>query len=73
MSLIALCVCLINHYDGSLLFINMSHAQRRVIRYYLCRGKTSQLDLIDEASAVIDAARMKDVRALISFMVLGVY
>lgn len=28
LSLIALCVCLINQYDGSLLFINMSHAQR---------------------------------------------
>lgn len=74
LSLIALCVWLINQYDGSLLFIkNESRTQRRVILYYPCRWKTSQLELIDKASVMIDSPRMKDIRTLISFMVLGVY
>lgn len=68
-------VCLAhNQYDGSLLFIkNESRTQRRVVHYYPCRRKTSQLELINKASVMIDSPRMKDIRTLISFMVLVVY
>lgn len=66
-------VCLAHSSIWWIIIIHKYEPERRVFHYYPCRWKTSQLELIDKASAMIDSPRMKDIRTLVSFMVLGVY